>query len=177
MASYGLYTHTQANKRRSIALLIGLFLLVYVLIYAGAIAGEAFSYDASVDWYLRRAWQDLIEAAPYATVGTAIWIVIAYYFHQSMVDAVTGSHEVTRTQQPRLYNLLENLCISRGIPMPKLKVMQSDALNAFATGMNQKQYAVTVTSGLLSLRSMTPKSKRCSGTSSPTSATATCACW
>src|SRR5246127_3087944 len=149
MASYGLYTHIQANKRRSIALLIGLFLLVYVLIYAGAIAGEAFSYDASVDWYLRRAWQDLLEAAPYTTVGTAIWIVIAYYFHQSMVDAVTGAHDVTRVEQPRLYNLLENLCISRGIPMPKLKVMQSDALNAFATGLNQRQYAVTVTTGLL----------------------------
>ena len=50
---------------------------------------------------------------------------------------------------PRLYNLLENLCISRGIPMPKLKLMQSDALNAFATGMNRKQYAMTVTTGLL----------------------------
>jgi heat shock protein HtpX len=130
MASYGLYTHIQSNKRRSVALLIGLFLLVYVLIYAGAIAGEAFSYDASVDWYLRRAWRDLLEAAPYATVGTAIWIVIAYYFHQSMIDAVTGARDVTRTEQPRLYNLLENLCISRGIPMPKLKVMQSGALNA-----------------------------------------------
>ena len=149
MASYGLYTHIQSNKRRSVALLIGLFLLVYVLVYAGAIVGEALSYDASADWYLRRAWQDLIEAAPYATLGTAIWIVIAYYFHQSMIDAVTGAQDVTRTEQPRLYNLLENLCISRGIPMPKLKVMQSDALNAFATGMNQKQYAVTVTSGLL----------------------------
>jgi heat shock protein HtpX len=45
--------------------------------------------------------------------------------------------------------LLENLCISRGIPMPKLKVMDSDALNAFATGLNPKQYSVTVTSGLL----------------------------
>src|SRR6202043_504172 len=49
----------------------------------------------------------------------------------------------------RLYNLLENLCISRGIPMPKLKVMDSPALNAFATGLNRRQYAVTVTTGLL----------------------------
>jgi heat shock protein HtpX len=149
MASYGLYTHIQSNKRRSIALLIGLFLLVYVLIYAGAIVGEALSYDASVEWYLRQAWQDLLQAAPFATVGTAVWIVIAYYFHQSMIDAVTGARDVTRSEQPRLYNLLENLCISRGIPMPKLKVMQSDALNAFATGMNERQYAVTVTTGLL----------------------------
>jgi heat shock protein HtpX len=149
MAAYGLYTHIQANRRRSIALLVGLFVLVYVLVYAGALAGEAMSYDASPDWYLRRAWQDLIAAAPFATIGTAIWIVIAYYFHQSMIDAATGGHEVTRTEQPRLYNLLENLCISRGIPMPKLKIMESSALNAFAAGMNQKQYSITVTTGLL----------------------------
>jgi heat shock protein HtpX len=66
-----------------------------------------------------------------------------------MIDAVTGGHEVTRQEQPRLYNLLENLCISRGITMPKLKIVDSDALNAFATGMNEKQYSITVTSGLL----------------------------
>ena len=81
--------------------------------------------------------------------AAALWIVIAYFFHQSIIDAVTGGETVTRQEQPRLYNLLENLCISRGIPMPKLKVMQSDALNAFATGLNRRQYAITVTSGLL----------------------------
>ena len=70
MAAYGLYTHIQSNKRRSIALLIGLFLLVYVLVYAGALAAEAMSYDASVEWYLRRAWQDFLPAAPIATIGT-----------------------------------------------------------------------------------------------------------
>ncbi len=75
--------------------------------------------------------------------------MIAYFFHQSIIDAVTGGRDVTRQEQPRLYNLLENLCISRGIPMPKLKVMDSDALNAFATGLNRRQYAVTVTTGLL----------------------------
>jgi heat shock protein HtpX len=75
--------------------------------------------------------------------------MIAYLFHQSIIDAVTGGEGVTRQQQPRLYNLLENLCISRGIPMPKLKVMDSDALNALATGLNQRQYSVTVTTGLL----------------------------
>src|SRR5262245_16265674 len=152
MAAYGLYTHIQSNKRRSVALLIGLFLLVYVMVFAGAIAAEAFSYDASLDWYVHRAWRDFIAALPFATIGTAIWIVIAYYFHQSMIDAVTGGHEVARTEQPRLYNLLENLCISRGIPMPKLKLMESSALNAFATGMNQKQSSITVTTGLLAAR-------------------------
>jgi heat shock protein HtpX len=66
-----------------------------------------------------------------------------------MIDAITGGREVTRQEEPRLWNLLENLCISRGIPMPKLKVIESDALNAFASGLNTKQYSVTVTRGLM----------------------------
>jgi len=123
MAAYGLYTHIQSNRHRSIALLIGLFLLVYVLVYAGALAAEALSVNADVDTLLRLAWTDLLKAAPIATLGTAAWIAIAYYFHQSMIDALTGGREVTRKEMPRLYNILENLCISRGITMPKLKVM------------------------------------------------------
>jgi heat shock protein HtpX len=149
MAAYGLYSHIESNKRRSIALLVGLFALVYLLVYAGALVAEAMAYQASLQYLLRKAWLDLIAAAPFATVGTAVWIVIAYYFHQSMIDGLTGGREVSRTEEPRLYNLLENLCISRGITMPKLKVMESDALNAFATGMNEKQYSITVTSALL----------------------------
>src|SRR5271155_1358811 len=149
MAAYGLYSHIRSNRRRSIALLIGLFFLVYVLVYAGALTAEALSVDADLNTLMQRAWNDLIVAAPLVTLGTAVWIVIAYFFHQSMIDAVTGGREVTRTEQPRLYNILENLCISRGITMPKLKVMESDALNAFATGMNEKQYSISVTSSLL----------------------------
>src|ERR1700681_1306710 len=149
MAAYGLYSHIQSNKRRSIALLTGLFFLVYILVYAGAVLGEALSVSAPLDVIMRRAWLDAIGALPGATIGTALWILIAYKFHQSMIDALTGGREVTRAEQPRLYNLLENLCVSRGITMPKLKVADDPALNAFATGMNEKQYAITVTSGLI----------------------------
>jgi heat shock protein HtpX len=148
-AAYGLYTHIQSNRRRSIALLAGLFFLVYVMVFAGALLAEAMAGDASLDWLLRAAWRDLLYAMPWATAATLLWILIAYWFHQSLIDAVTGGHEVTRREQPQLYNLLENLCISRGIPMPKLKVMADPALNAFATGLNQRQYAITVTTGLL----------------------------
>jgi heat shock protein HtpX len=149
MAAYGLYSHIQSNKRRSIALLIGLFLLVYVLVYAGALVGEAMTVNAPLDVLMRRALLDAARALPWATIGTVLWILIAYKFHQSMIDALTGGREVSRQEQPRLYNLLENLCISRGITMPKLKVADDPALNAFATGMNEKQYAITVTSGLI----------------------------
>jgi heat shock protein HtpX len=150
MAAYGLYTHIASNKFRSMLLLGGLFVLIYVMVYAGALIAEVvINSGASVDYYLMAAARDLIQAFPYATGAAALWIVIAYFFHQRMVDAITGGEDVTRQQQPRLYNLLENLCISRGIPMPKLKVIDSDALNAFATGLNQRQYAITVTTGLL----------------------------
>lgn len=149
MAAYGLYSHIQSNRRRSIALLIGLFFLIYLLVYAAALLAEAFAADASLDWLLRAAWHDLLMAAPFATIGTAAWIAIAYKFHQSMIDAITGGREVARQEEPRLCNLLENLCISRGIQMPKLKVMDDPALNAFATGLTQRQYSITVTTGLL----------------------------
>jgi heat shock protein HtpX len=150
MAAYGLYTHISSNKVRSMLLLAGLFLLIYVMVFAGALVAEVLmNSNKSLGFYLTHARRDLATAFPYATVVAVLWIVIAYFFHQNMIDAVTGGESVTRQQQPRLYNLLENLCISRGIPMPKLKVMESPALNAFASGLNRRQYAVTVTSGLL----------------------------
>ena len=130
--------------------------------------------NRSVDYYLMPAARDLVKAFPYATGAAALWIVIAYFFHQNMIDAVTGGEDVTRKQQPRLYNLLENLCVSRGIPMPKLKIMESDARNAFASGLNQRQYAVTVTTRPVEGAERSGDSRRCSATSSPTSATATC---
>jgi heat shock protein HtpX len=150
MAAYGLYTHIQSNKFRSMLLLAGLFLLVYVIVYAGALVIEAVSNPGGpVDYYLRIALSDVIRTLPFSTGAAALWIVIADFFHQKIIDAVTGGEDVTRQQEPRLYNLLENLCISRGIPMPRLKIVESDALNAYATGLNRRQYAVTVTSGLL----------------------------
>jgi len=154
MAAYGLYTHIQSNKRRSIALLIGLFFLVYVMVFAGALLAEALttfnSYNAPpLDYLIRAAEFDFIKALPFATIGTVVWIAIAYKFHQRMIDAVTGAQPVTRQQEPRLYNLLENLCISRGITMPTLRIADDDALNAFATGLNEKQYSITVTHGLI----------------------------
>ena len=149
MAAYGLYTHIQSNRRRSVVLLVGLFFLVYVLVYAGALVAVGLSFNADLPTLMRIAWVDLLKAAPFATIGTLLWIFIAYHFHQSMIDAITGGREVTRNEEPRLYNILENLCISRGITTPKLNIIDTEALNAFATGMNDKQYAITVTTGLL----------------------------
>jgi heat shock protein HtpX len=148
--AYGLYSHIQSNRRRSVVLLIGLFFLVYLMTFAGALVAEVvFGGDARLDFLINAAVRRTLYSLPWVTIGTIVWILIAYKFHQAMIDAITGGQDVTRQDEPRLYNLLENLCISRGITMPKLKVMESDALNAFATGLNEKQYSITVTTGLL----------------------------
>jgi len=148
--AYGLYSHIQSNRRRSVILLIGLFFLVYLLTFAGALVAEVvIGGDARLSFLLDAAVRRTLYSLPFVTIGTVLWILIAYKFHQAMIDAITGGQDVTRQDEPRLYNLLENLCISRGLTMPKLKVMESDALNAFATGLNEKQYSITVTTGLL----------------------------
>ena len=102
MAAYGLYTHIASNKFRSMLLLAGLFVLVYVMVYAGALIAEVMTDSGrSVDYYLAVAARDLVKDFPLATGAAALWIVIAYFFHQSIVDAVTGGEDVTRQQQPR----------------------------------------------------------------------------
>ncbi len=61
----------------------------------------------------------------------------------------TGAKGVTRTEAPKLYNVLENLCISRGLPMPALQIIETPALNAYASGLREGQYLIAVTRGLV----------------------------
>jgi heat shock protein HtpX len=149
MQAFGLYTHIRANRIRSGFLIAGLFLLVYVMVFAGALLAEAFTFEAPLDVLLREALNDLVKASPWATAAALLWLVIAYQFNRGLIAASTGAHPVTREDEPKLYQLLENLCISRGLPMPRLYVIDSPVLNAFATGLNEKQYSITVTRGLV----------------------------
>jgi heat shock protein HtpX len=93
----------------------------------------------------------MLAGAPLALIVSGVWFVIAYFGNQTIIDLATGARPVTRQEEPELYNLLENLCISRGIPMPSLRIIDSEALNAFATGLNEKQYSITVTRGLMAV--------------------------
>jgi heat shock protein HtpX len=152
--AFGLYTHIQANRRRSAALLVGLFLLVNLLTFGLAllarvwlgISGEG---TATLAEYLRAAVQDCLWWAPGVTLATGLWIALSFKAHQAIVDWVTGAEEIGRVDDPRLFHLLENLCIARGLAVPKLKIVETDAANAFATGLDETQYAITVTRGLL----------------------------
>ncbi|MBG0809408.1 M48 family metallopeptidase [Methylosinus sp. H3A] len=146
--AYGLYTHIQANRLRSLLLLAGFVVLLLALMFAVALLYEA-SQDGTLPQIMARALRDLEHGWPIAFGAAGLWFVIAYFFHQKLIDAATGAGDVTREDAPRLYNLLENLCISRGIPMPSLKIIEDGALNAYASGVREGHYAVTVTRGLM----------------------------
>jgi heat shock protein HtpX len=78
-----------------------------------------------------------------------IWFVIAYFAHQTLIGMATGAKGVSRSEAPKLYNMLENLCVSRGLAVPALQIIDSPSLNAYASGIREGQYVVAVTRGLI----------------------------
>ena len=85
-----------------------------------------------------RANAEFISVAPLVVVGVAIWFVISYFFNTQMIQAATHSQPLQRRDNMRVYNLTENLCMSVGMTMPKLYIIESEALNAFASGIDQQ---------------------------------------
>ena len=157
LPAFGLYTHIRANRIRSWFLLAGLVVLSLVLVFALALFMRGWTdsvptgYRHTLGGYVTGALRDLRWLWPLALAGSVGWIAIAFRFNQALIDKATGARVVERSDAPRLYHLLENLCISRGVPVPILRLMQNDAPNAFATGLSPDQYSVTVTTGLLAI--------------------------
>jgi heat shock protein HtpX len=148
--AYGLYSHIQTNRYRSAILIAGLFLLVYLLVFAFTLAVNGFVIgDEPLAYIFDETLSQFVWLLPWATLATGLWVLVGYRFHQGMIDRSTGAKDVTREEEPRLYNLLENLCISRGITMPKLQIIETDVMNAYASGMNEQQYRIAVTRGLM----------------------------
>lgn len=149
MRAYGLQSHIWSNNTKSILLLIGFPVLLLLLFYGLVLGGMALG--GQVD--LGRAMQD---AAAYtarnwywAVLAAGIWFAIAWVSYGKIIEATTGARGLSRTEAPDLYNMLENLCIERGIPMPRLAIIETPALNAFASGLTDTSYTVTLTRGII----------------------------
>jgi heat shock protein HtpX len=145
MGAVGLQTYIWNNNIKSTLLLLGFPVLLLGMVWAFALFLIGFGYlppDVSPG-------DLMLHYAPLALIAAALWFVIAYFSYQSIIDLSTGAHPVTRQELPRVYNLLENLAISRGMKTPTLRLIETDSMNAFATGLHEGQYSVTVTSGLL----------------------------
>ncbi len=148
MGSYGLRTYIWNNRLRSIVLLLGFPFLLLLIAFAFALVISAFD-NPDIGEGFANAVALLPSLVPIALAGALVWFVIAFFANQAIVDAVTGARAVDRGDEPRVWNLLENLCISRGITMPALRIIDTDQRNAFASGVREKHYSITVTRGLV----------------------------
>lgn len=147
---YGLYGHIRANRIRSAFLLAGFVVLLQMLQFSIYLLGTAFTeFGLPFDRILSDALASFQRTWPIATLLAAAWFAVAYFIHQSLIRMATGAKPVERRQAPQLYNAMENLCLSRGITMPRLEIIESPGLNAYAAGLREGDYVVAVTRGLL----------------------------
>ena len=82
-----------------------------------------------------------------------VYAVFQYYASGTLAMAMSGAKEIEKKDNPRLYNIVENLSITTGLPMPKVYVVDDPAPNAFATGRDPKHAAVAATTGLMDIMS------------------------
>ena len=126
-----LYTHRSANIRKTWLLFTGFFI---VIIGIGFVFSQAYG-DPSILYF--------------AVIFSTVMSLISYWYSDKIVLAMTKATPVTRENARDLYNVIENLCIAAGLPVPKIYIIQEQAPNAFATGRNPEHAVVAVTTGLL----------------------------
>jgi heat shock protein HtpX len=151
----GLQTFIWNNNLRSIFLLAGFPILLLVLLFAVQLVLLGSGFERVPSIYFQSSTNPFayavtatIHSLPLAIAVAAIWFVIAYFANQTIIDLATGAAPIERRDDPELYNLLENLCISRGMKTPTLRLIESDEMNAFASGLHEGQFSITVTRGL-----------------------------
>lgn len=161
MKYVGIRTQQTSNNMKSMLLLAAFPCIILVLVYAFcAIMGQGSSgsyyYDqygyghyvsgGGTDW--DSVNEMFVSLIPWVVGIVGVWFCIAYFFNTSMIRRATGAREVTRKDNPRVYNIVENLTMACGMPMPKINVMDTPQLNAFASGIDKDSYTVTVTTGI-----------------------------
>ena len=149
LTATGLRTHIWNNNLRSVFLLAAFPVLLILLVYGLSVLFSAFAGGQPVDAAMIGAAESMPRIAPWAFGASAIWFTIAWFSHSAMIDRATGAHGVSPSEEPRAYKMLENLSISRGMTVPKLKVMETPVMNAYASGLREGQYSVTLTRGLM----------------------------
>ena len=128
-----MYKQIAENKRRTIYIIIGFVVMM------GLVA-------ALFAWYYGDSW-----IAIWTVVVSIIYALFQYYAAGSLAMAMTGAKEITKKENRRLYNIVENLSITTGLPMPKVYIIEDKAPNAFATGRDPKHASVAATTGLLDI--------------------------
>lgn len=140
MAYLGIQTQISRNNRNSVLLLVTFPLLVLAMVYAFLFITVADKQQVGIAF---------MQTIPFVIIGIGIWFMIAYFANTKIIQYATGSSPLARKENMRVYNLVENLCISQGMPMPQIFIIEDDSLNAFASGINEKTYSVTLSRGII----------------------------
>jgi heat shock protein HtpX len=127
-----IYTQIDSNKRKSLFFILGFILLLVLL-----------------GWVIGLALDEPYLFPAIAFVIASVSAVSSYYFSDKMVLAISGAKEIKKSDNQELYNIVDNLCIGAGLPLPKIYEIDDTAPNAFATGRDPKHAVVAVTKGLL----------------------------
>lgn len=149
MKYIGLQKQIQRNNINSFLLLIAFPLLLlgmfYIIIYF-------FTKDNAGDKYYQTTINPntvFLTALPYILLSVGVWFLIAWAGHAVLIRMATGARSLDRKENKRVYNLVENLCILKGMKMPKINIIDDDSLNAFASGIDEKSYSVTLSKGII----------------------------
>ncbi len=142
MRFIGLQEQIRRNNRKSLLLLLSFPTLILVGAYL-------FFFFLIGSNNMNEVNTQFIYTIPFILGGVGVWFLIAYLSHSSIIKSTSGAKSLDRRDHKRIYNLTENLCMSVGMKMPKLYVINSSALNAFASGIDERSYAVTLTTGII----------------------------
>lgn len=105
------------------------------------------SSSAKSGWQTASEWMLII--GPLCWLCAMIWILIAYFAGDKMILRGADAFEIQKEDFPELYRLVENLCITRGLPTPKIYLMDDEGLNAFATGRDPQHASIAFTKGIV----------------------------
>ncbi len=141
MQYVGLVSQIRRNNRNSVLLLIAFPVLLLAMCYAILF----FTTEQNIDI----ANQYFVRVTPFVLAGVGIWFLIAWAGHNAIIRLSTGAKPLERKENKRVYNLLENICISQGMAMPKLNIIRDDSLNAYASGLHEKNYTITLSTGII----------------------------
>lgn len=152
MEYFGLQRQIWKNNTNSVLLLLMFplifFLLAWLFFFFMAFGQQQEASAAGVD-LIRMVNSNFLSVLPWITIGVGLWFLIAWFSHTAMINAATSAKPLSRNENKRVYNLLENLCISRGIKMPALNIIEDDSLNAYASGISEKNYVITLSRGII----------------------------
>lgn len=149
MKYIGLDRQIRRNNFNSILLLIAFPALLLVMCYAIIYFSTQYGGDEGAGYISSDPNAAFISTVPFILIGVAIWFLIAWLGHASFIRLATGAKPLERKENKRVYNLVENLCISRGMKMPAVNIIEDDSLNAFASGIDEKSYSVTLSRGII----------------------------